>query len=94
MESGSRQAHWEGVYTTKGENEVSWFQDNPTPSLELIAAVGATPASAIIDIGGGASRLVDNLLAKGFRALTVLDLSGAALEAAKSRLGAQAEKVN
>ena len=93
METGSRQAHWEGVYTTKRENEVSWFQDNPAPSLELIAAVGATPATAIIDIGGGASRLVDGLLAKGFRALAVLDLSGAALKAAKSRLGAQAEKV-
>ena len=94
METGSRQAHWERVYTTKGENEVSWFQDNPAPSLELIAAVGATPATAIIDIGGGASRLVDGLLAKGFRALTMLDLSGAALKAAKSRLGAQAEKVD
>ena len=94
METGSRQAHWEGVYTTKRENEVSWFQDNPAPSLELIAAVGATPATAIIDIGGGASRLVDGLLAKGFRALAVLDLSGAALKAAKSRLGAQAEKVD
>jgi trans-aconitate methyltransferase len=94
METGSRQAHWEGVYTTKRENEVSWFQDNPAPSLELIAAVGATPATAIIDIGSGASRLVDGLLAKGFRALAVLDLSGAALKAAKSRLGAQAEKVN
>jgi trans-aconitate methyltransferase len=94
METGSRQAHWEGVYTTKRENEVSWFQDNPAPSLELIAAVGATPATAIIDIGGGASRLVDGLLAKGFRALTMLDLSDAALKAAKSRLGAQAEKVD
>jgi len=94
METGSRQAHWERVYTTKGENEVSWFQDNPAASLELIAAVGATPATAIIDIGGGASRLVDGLLAKRFRALTMLDLSGAALKAAKSRLGAQSENVN
>ena len=94
METGSRQAHWERVYTTKGENEVSWFQDNPASSLELIAAVGATPATAIIDIGCGASRLVDGLLAKGFRALTMLDLSGAALKAAKSRLGAQSENVN
>src|SRR5271155_545479 len=94
METGSRQAHWERVYTTKGENEVSWFQDNPAPSLELIAAVGATPATAIIDIGGGASRLVDGLLAKGFRALTMLDLSDAALKAAKSRLGTQSENVN
>lgn len=93
MESGSRQAHWEGVYTTKRESEVSWFQDNPAPSLELIEAIGAAPETALIDIGGGASRLVDNLLARGFRALSVLDLSGTALDAAKSRLGAQAESV-
>ena len=53
----SRQAHWENVYTTKGENEVSWFQQSPAPSLELIVQAGATQASAIIDIGGGASRL-------------------------------------
>lgn len=93
MEGKSRQAHWEAVYTTKDEKEVSWFQDNPAPSLELIEAVGATPATAIIDVGGGASRLVDSLLAKGFHAITVLDLSAAALDAAKSRLGAKAEKV-
>jgi len=54
MQSESRQAHWQNVYTKKGENEVSWFQENPAPSLELIAQIGATPASAIIDIGGGA----------------------------------------
>ena len=94
MEIAGRKAHWEGVYTTKGENEVSWFQDNPAHSLELIEAVGAAPESAIIDVGGGASRLADYLLAKGFRNLSVLDLSGAALDAAKTRLGAQAEKVN
>lgn len=93
MESGSRQAHWEGVYATKRESEVSWFQHNPTPSLELIEAIGATPETPLIDIGGGASRLVDNLLARGFRALSVLDLSATALDAAKSRLGAQAESV-
>jgi hypothetical protein len=55
MQSESGQAHWQNVYTKKGENEVSWFQENPAPSLELIAQVGATSASAIIDIGGGAS---------------------------------------
>jgi hypothetical protein len=60
MEDTDRRAHWDNVYTTKGENEVSWFQQSPAPSLELIAQAGATPASAIIDIGGGASRLVDH----------------------------------
>jgi SAM-dependent methyltransferase len=94
MQRESRQAHWEGVYTKKGENEVSWFQENPAPSLELIAQVGATPASAIIDIGGGASRLVDNLIDRDFEDVTVLDLSEAALEAAKGRLGGRAARVH
>src|SRR5215471_11225188 len=97
MESTSRQAHWENVYSTKGENEVSWFQENPAPSLELIAQLGVAPASAIIDIGGGASRLVDHLVEQGFGDITVLDLSGAALEVAKNRLkerhGARAHRV-
>jgi ubiquinone/menaquinone biosynthesis C-methylase UbiE len=94
MQRESRQAHWEGVYTKKGENEVSWYQESPAPSLELIAQVGATPASAIIDIGGGASRLVDNLIDQGFKDVTVLDLSEAALEAAKARLGDRAVQVH
>lgn len=91
--SESRQAHWESVYTKKGENEVSWFQEIPAPSLELIAEVGATTDSAIIDIGGGASRLVESLVAQGFRAVTVLDLSEAALKAAQARLGDRAALV-
>lgn len=94
MQSESRQAHWEGVYTKKGEKEVSWFQENPALSIELIAQVGATAASAIIDIGGGASRLVDNLIQRGFEDVTVLDLSEAALEAAKVRLGKDAAQVH
>ena len=94
MQNESRQAHWEGIYTKKGENEVSWFQENPAPSLELIAQVGATPASAIIDVGGGASRLVDNLVKQGFEDVTVLDLSEAALEAAKARLKDDAGQVH
>ena len=90
MANDSRQAHWENVYTTKGENEVSWFQESPAPSLALIAEIGAAPSSAIIDIGGGASRLVDELIDRGFHDVTVLDLSAAALEAAKARLGNRA----
>jgi SAM-dependent methyltransferase len=93
MEDASRQAHWDNVYTTKGESEVSWFQQSPAPSLELIAQAGATHASAIIDIGGGASRLVDHLVERGFEDVTVLDLSVAALKAAKARLGARADRV-
>ena len=90
MEGESRRAHWENVYATKRENEVSWFQESPAPSLALIAEVGAAPASGIIDIGGGASRLVDRLIEQGFNDVTVLDVSVAALETAKVRLGERA----
>jgi ubiquinone/menaquinone biosynthesis C-methylase UbiE len=93
MTTESRQAHWEKVYTSKGENEVSWFEEIPAPSLALIAKTGASAASAVIDIGGGASRLADALIENGFRAVTVLDLSQAALASAKARLGARADQV-
>jgi 2-polyprenyl-3-methyl-5-hydroxy-6-metoxy-1,4-benzoquinol methylase len=93
MSDASRKAHWETVYATKGENEVSWFQENPAPSLELIDLVGSTSESAIVDIGGGASRLVDSLVARGFNRVTVLDISEAGLEATKARLGKRASRV-
>jgi ubiquinone/menaquinone biosynthesis C-methylase UbiE len=93
MESANRQAHWENVYTSKGESEVSWFQESPAPSFELIVQAGATHRSAIIDIGGGASRLVDHLVEQGFQDITVLDLSAAALEAARRRLESRADRV-
>lgn len=91
MSDSSRKAHWENVYTTKGENEVSWFQDNPAPSLDLIDLAQPTSETAIVDIGGGASRLVDSLVARGFCDVTVLDLSEAALNAARRRLGGDAK---
>jgi SAM-dependent methyltransferase len=94
MENESRQSHWENVYTSKGENEVSWFQKNPAPSLALIAEAGAAPNSAIIDVGGGASRLVDHLIESGFQDVTVLDLSAAALDAARARLGERAARAH
>lgn len=94
MQRETRQAHWQGVYTKKGESDVSWYQESPAPSLELIGQVGATTASAVIDVGGGASRLVDNLIDQGFKDVTVLDLSEAALEAAKARLGGRASQVH
>jgi trans-aconitate methyltransferase len=87
-----RSAHWEGVYATKAENEVSWFQENPAISLELIKQTHAAPESAIIDIGGGASRLVDALLRDGYRAVTVLDLSATAIEQARKRIGPESAK--
>ncbi len=90
MQNESRQAHWQNVYTSKSENEVSWFQESPAPSLALIAELDTPPDAAIIDIGGGASRLVDHLVDQGFRDISLLDLSAAALEAAKARLGERA----
>ena len=92
MTNSSRRAHWENVYESKGEREVSWFQESPAPSLDLIALTGATTSSAIVDIGGGASRLVDALLAMGHQDVTVLDLSMAALAAARERLGRDADR--
>jgi trans-aconitate methyltransferase len=93
MSDISRQNHWEKVYTTKGENQVSWYQETPAPSLELIELVAAIRSSAIIDIGGGASRLVDSLVSQGYQDVTVLDLSAAALACARSRLGDKANQV-
>ena len=90
MTDTNRKSHWETVYTTKGENEVSWFQENPALSLELIDLARPARESAIVDIGGGASRLVDSLLARGFSHVTVLDISQAALESARARLGERA----
>lgn len=94
MSSAERRAHWERVYTTKRETEVSWFQATAAPSLELLTLIGATRSYAIIDIGGGTSRLVDCLIFQGYEDVTVLDLSEAALAAAKNRLGDKANQVN
>ena len=93
MDVTSRQAHWQGVYSSKRPEEVSWFQETPKVSLELMRAAGVTPASSIIDVGGGASRLVDVLLDAGYQNLTVLDLSAAALAATQARLGQGAAAV-
>jgi SAM-dependent methyltransferase len=93
MTSPDRGEHWEGVYRTKGEREVSWFQERPSVSLELIRSAGATRLSSIVDIGGGASRLVDALVDGGYEAVTVLDLSESALAAARARLGPTAAEV-
>src|SRR6516164_9584217 len=89
-----RRTHWEGVYSTKGENEVSWFQESPAVSLEMIKQANPAREAAVIDIGGGASRLVDCLLQQGYRSVAVLDLSAKALEAAKTRIGSAAASVD
>jgi SAM-dependent methyltransferase len=86
----SRKAHWENVYTTRADNEVSWFEDNPALSIELIGLARPAPQAAIVDIGGGASRLIDHLLARGFVRVSVLDISQTSLEVAEKRLGDRA----
>jgi SAM-dependent methyltransferase len=88
-----RKAHWETVYTTKQPNEVSWYQTEPTRSLELLRYADAGPETALIDVGGGDSTLVDAVLAHGLGRMTVLDVSGMALARARARLGARAEAV-
>jgi len=87
MSELERQAHWQNVYQTKAERTVSWFQERPHISLDLIHATGADKGTSIIDIGGGASRLVDALISEGFKAVSVLDLSEKALTTSKARLG-------
>ena len=89
-----RQTHWQNVYATKSEKEVSWFQETPAASLDLIAATGVAGDAAIIDVGGGTSQLVDHLIEKGFRRIAILDLSAKALGQAKQRLGRRADMID
>jgi len=79
--------HWDTVYETKSITEVSWFQREARISLELITRVAPGLGSAIVDVGGGASTLVDGLLGRGYRNVTVLDIASAAVDAARARLG-------
>ncbi len=85
--------HWENVYETKATDAVSWFQEHAELSLDLIRSTGAGKDAGIIDVGGGASTLVDDLVAEGYSDLTVLDLSAAALKAARRRLGEKENRV-
>ena len=83
METFDRKKHWENVYQTKNIEEVSWYQEVPSTSLEIFKDLDLAETSGIIDIGGGDSLLVDNLSSLGFKNLTVLDISGNAIEKAK-----------
>ncbi|MDY7552276.1 class I SAM-dependent methyltransferase [Pseudomonas veronii] len=85
--------YWENVYSTKPTESVSWYQEHASTSLRLIQGA-ALQSSRIIDVGGGASTLADDLILVGFRDVTVLDLSAAALAAAKGRLGDRADSIN
>jgi hypothetical protein len=84
--SGERARHWDEVYGSRGETGVSWFQPAPALSLELIEVLGIPRDAAVIDVGGGASSLVDRLVDQGFGDISVLDVSHAALEATRQRL--------
>lgn len=85
--------HWNDVYATKPAETVSWYEDEPRNSLAMLDAAGIGPDAAVVDVGGGASRLVDDLLDRGFTRVTVLDLSSAALDVARARLAARAGQV-
>jgi SAM-dependent methyltransferase len=83
--------HWNRVYTTKSDEQVSWFEPLPTVSVRMLRAAGVTAESCVIDVGGGDSRLVDYLVAEGLDCVAVLDVSGAALARAKARIGSRAD---
>ena len=91
--SFDRQEHWEKVYAQRTPPEVSWYQAHPSISYELIVLTGIGPSRKIIDVGGGASVLVDKLLDNGYKDVTVLDISSKAIDYAKERLGQRAEQV-
>ncbi|AUD05413.1 class I SAM-dependent methyltransferase [Spirosoma horti] len=88
-----RQEHWNTVYQTKETDQVSWYEPVPAESLRFIDEAKLPQSARIIDVGGGDSRLVDCLLERGFEQVTVLDISAAALDRARRRLGAQANRV-
>jgi len=88
VQSMAGKPHWEKLYATKSAGELSWYRDRLDTSLELIERAHLTAGAAIIDVGGGASTLADDLLRMGFRDVTVLDISAGALAQARQRLGA------
>jgi 2-polyprenyl-3-methyl-5-hydroxy-6-metoxy-1,4-benzoquinol methylase len=87
------QAHWDRVYGTKAATEVSWFRPHLETSLGLIERVAPDRSMSIIDVGGGESTLVDDLIAKGYRNVAVVDISGTAIEHTKKRLGTSSDQV-
>jgi SAM-dependent methyltransferase len=89
-----RNAHWDRIYATRAPDEVSWYQEHPERSLEIIRSTASDPATAIIDVGGGASRLVDLLVDAGYRDLTVIDVAAASLDHARRRLGSVATAID
>jgi 2-polyprenyl-3-methyl-5-hydroxy-6-metoxy-1,4-benzoquinol methylase len=93
MENFDRKKHWENIYQTKELKDVSWFQPTPETSLDFFKQFNVPTTAKVIDIGGGDSFLVDHLLDKGYQNITVLDISAAAIDKAKLRLGDKAKNV-
>ncbi|HVS63419.1 MAG TPA: class I SAM-dependent methyltransferase [Thermoanaerobaculia bacterium] len=93
MANDARKQHWESVYDTREPTEVSWYQAAAARSLELVSATGEPRTAAIFDVGGGASTLVDDLLASVYTDVTVLDLAANALDRSRARLGENATRV-
>ena len=93
MDSFSRKNHWENIYSTKKLTEVGWYQPTPESSLNFIKELKLPKTASIVDIGGGDSFLVDNLLELGYQNISVLDISKRAIERAKLRLGNKCENV-
>jgi len=85
--------HWERAWKEKGPEGGSWFEAKPAKSLELIDALGLGSSAAIVDVGGGASTLVDHLLLRGFENVSIVDLSAHAMNAARERLGERGSRV-
>lgn len=86
----TRKAHWNTIYDSKSERDVSWFETFPDVSLRLMEAAGLNSETCVIDVGGGDSRLVDVLAARRLDCIAVLDVAGAALDRARTRLGVNA----
>jgi len=92
-ETDARRRHWQHVWQAREAEKVSWYEPMPAVSLELIEAAELAPDTPLVDVGGGASTLVDHLLARGYRGITVLDIAASAFDAARRRLGERAAMV-
>jgi ubiquinone/menaquinone biosynthesis C-methylase UbiE len=90
----NEKTHWEHIYETKSPTQVSWYQEHAKFSLEYIKRTGIRKTDRIIDVGGGTSTLADDLIVDGFQRISILDVSGAALQIARQRLGRRAAHVN
>ncbi len=89
-----KKRHWENVYSTKGYDQVSWYREHLDCSLQMIIDTGVDKDAAVIDVGGGSSTLVDDLLDNGFVDISVLDISPTAIEKSRDRLGTNSENVD